>query len=260
MRTPTDSVIAISGGASGIGLATARLLAEEGNRIAVLDLDGGKSEAAAASLPGEGHLGVATDVTSTESVTAAFDAIRARHGRLDGIVAAAGIVDPSPSATVTDESLQRLIDIHLMGAIRMARGAYPLLSESGGGSIVCLSSMGARLGVAERLGYNVAKTGVEGMVRTLAVEWVPAGIRVNAVAPAWVKTPAIAGLIDSGFLDPEPVESRTPLGRFADPEEIGQVIAFLLSPASSYVTGQSVTVDGGMTIHFPLPKAERQPA
>ncbi|KAB1641015.1 SDR family oxidoreductase [Gulosibacter chungangensis] len=250
--------MAISGGASGIGLATVGLLAQSGHKIAVLDLDASKSEAAAASLPGSGHIGVATDVTSTDSVTAAFDLIRASFGRLDGVVAAAGIVDPAPSATVTDESLQRLIDIHLMGAIRMARGAYSLLKDSGGGSIVCLSSMGARLGVAERLGYNVAKTGVEGMVRTLAVEWVPAGIRVNAVAPAWVKTPAIASLIDSGFLDPAPVEARTPMGRFADPEEIGQVIAFLLSPASSYVTGQSVTVDGGMTIQFPLPQTERQ--
>jgi NAD(P)-dependent dehydrogenase (short-subunit alcohol dehydrogenase family) len=81
---------------------------------------------------------------------------------------------------------------------------------------------------------------------------VPDGIRVNAVAPAWVKTPAIAGLIDSGYLDPTPVEKRTPLGRFADPREIAEVIAFLLAPASSYITGQSITVDGGMTIHFPL--------
>jgi NAD(P)-dependent dehydrogenase (short-subunit alcohol dehydrogenase family) len=139
-----------------------------------------------------------------------------------------------------------------MGAIRMSRAAYPLLRESPQGAIVYMSSMGARLGVAERLGYNAAKAGIEGVTRTLAVEWVPDGIRVNAVAPAWVKTPAIAGLIDSGYLDPTPVEKRTPLGRFADPREIAEVIAFLLAPASSYITGQSITVDGGMTIHFPL--------
>jgi NAD(P)-dependent dehydrogenase (short-subunit alcohol dehydrogenase family) len=252
MRTPTTSVIAISGGASGIGLATAKLLAEEGNQLVLLDLNGDAATAALGELEGEGHLAIATDVTSTESVDAAFATIGEHYGRLDGMLAAAGIVDPAPSATATDASLERLIDIHLMGAIRMSRAAYPLLRESPQGAIVYMSSMGARLGVAERLGYNAAKAGIEGVTRTLAVEWVPDGIRVNAVAPAWVKTPAIAGLIDSGYLDPTPVEKRTPLGRFADPREIAEVIAFLLAPASSYITGQSITVDGGMTIHFPL--------
>ncbi|MGC2942539.1 SDR family NAD(P)-dependent oxidoreductase [Brevibacterium sp. FAM 24638] len=251
MNKTDKMTVVISGGASGIGYATAKTLASRGNRLVLVDLDQEKVDQAVEELEGEGHIGISADVTSTDSIGSAFETIRRSFGHLDGVVAAAGIVDPSPSESVSDESLERLIDIHLLGSIRMARAAYPLLCDSAKASIVCLSSMGARLGVPQRLGYNVAKSGIEGMVRTLAVEWVRQGIRVNAVAPGWVKTPAIANLIDSGFLDPTPVEERTPLGRFAEPTEIAEAIAFLLSPTSSYITGQSLTIDGGMTIHFP---------
>jgi NAD(P)-dependent dehydrogenase (short-subunit alcohol dehydrogenase family) len=244
-------IIVISGGASGIGLATAGLLAEQGSRLVLLDLHEENLQNAVSGLPGEGHHGVRVDVTSEASVNEAFATVGERFGRVDGVVAAAGIVDPGPSAEVSDASLLRLIDIHLMGSIRMSRAAYPLLKRSERAAIVYLSSMGARLGVAQRLGYNAAKAGIEGVARTLAVEWVRDGIRANAVAPAWVRTPAIASLIESGFLDPAPVEARTPMGRFAEPREIAEVIAFLLSPASSYITGQSIAADGGMTIHFP---------
>ena len=91
-------------------------------------------------------------------------------------------------------------------------------------------------------------------MKTLAVEWAPDGIRVNAVAPGWVKTPAIAKLIDDGFLDTTPVRTRTPMDRFAEPSEIAEVIAFLLSPASGYITGQAIVTDGGMTVQGPWPK------
>lgn len=247
-------IIVISGGASGIGLATAELLADSNCQLVLLDLNDDVLQSVVNQLPGNGHVGIEVDVRSAESVDAAFESIGQRYGKVDGIVAAAGIVDPSPSASASDASLARLIDIHLMGSIRMSRAAYPLLRHSERAAIVFMSSMGARLGVAQRLGYNAAKAGIEGVARTLAVEWVGDGIRANAVAPAWVRTPAIATLIDSGYLDPAPVEARTPMGRFAEPNEIANVIAFLLSPASSYITGQSITVDGGMTIHFPQPQ------
>lgn len=226
-----SNVIVVTGSASGIGAEVA------------------------AALPGGGdHLGVAADVRSTASVDGAVAATLEKYGRLDGVAACAGIVDPAPSHSVTDESIERLLDIHLMGTIRIARAAYPRLKASDGGSIVTMSSMGAHLGIPERLGYCAAKGAIEAAVKTLAVEWAPDQIRINAVAPGWVKTPAIARLIDDGFLDTAPVRDRTPMDRFAEPSEIAEVIAFLLSPAAGYITGQALVTDGGMTVQGPWPK------
>jgi NAD(P)-dependent dehydrogenase (short-subunit alcohol dehydrogenase family) len=245
--------VLITGGASGIGLASANVFASRGWRVGIADLSLEGAEKAVASLPGAGHLALAMDVRSTPDVEAALESAVGAWGRLDAVTPLAGIVRPAVSANVSDDELLELLDIHLMGAIRVARAAYPYFLQRGRGAVVAISSMGAHLGVAERLGYNAAKAGVEGTVRTLAVEWASSGIRVNAVAPAWVKTPAIESLIISGFLDPKPVEGRTPLGRFAEPQEIGEVIEFLASPRASYITGQSIVVDGGMTVQFPLP-------
>jgi len=245
--------VIISGGASGIGLATAEVLAAAGRKVALLDLDAGAARSCARGLSGSEHLGLRADVTNTDSVVEAVEIVEAELGRIDGVVACAGVVDPSPSETVTDDSLRRLIDIHLLGTVRLARATFPALARSPHGALVAMSSMGARLGVPQRLGYNAAKAGIEGVIRTLAVEWVGHGIRANAVAPGWVKTPAIARLIGSGFLDPTPIVDRTPAGRFAEPDEIADVIAFLLNPRSSYLTGQSIAVDGGMTIQCPAP-------
>jgi NAD(P)-dependent dehydrogenase (short-subunit alcohol dehydrogenase family) len=145
----------------------------------------------------------------------------------------------------------RLFEVHTLGLVRACRAAYPHLVAAGGGAIVGVSSMGARLGLPHRLAYSAAKGAVDSVVRTLAVEWAPQRIRVNAAAPGWVHTPAIARLIAEGRLDPEPIVARTPLGRLAEPAEIVETVAFLVSPAASYTTGQVLVVDGGLTVQGP---------
>jgi NAD(P)-dependent dehydrogenase (short-subunit alcohol dehydrogenase family) len=248
----------VTGGASGIGAAVTRVLAENGYRVAIADLNLQSGTSLAQSLPSstadDGSFAVECDVTDTQSVNDAVATTASTLGGIDAVVACAGVVRPDPSHEVSDEALQTLINIHLMGTIRAVRAAYPHLKTSTSAAIVAISSMGAHLGLPHRLGYSAAKGGIEATVKTLAVEWAPDDIRVNAVSPGWVKTPAIARLIEHSFLDPAPIEARTPLGRFAEPEEIAEVINFLLSAKASYITGQSIKVDGGMTVQGPWPQ------
>jgi NAD(P)-dependent dehydrogenase (short-subunit alcohol dehydrogenase family) len=242
----------VTGGASGIGASAAEVLSTRGHRVVVTDLDVALAQATAARLPHAGHLGLGCDVRSSDSVENAVGSAVEACGRLDSVVACAGMSRVAPSADVLDADLEDLVDVHLLGSIRTLRAAFPYLSRSHRPAVVAMSSMGAHLGIPGRLGYCVAKGGVEAMVKTLAVEWAPYGIRVNATAPGWVRTPAIARLVQDGLLDEQPVVARTPLRRLADPREIAECIAFLLGPTSSYVTGQTFVVDGGMTVQGPI--------
>jgi NAD(P)-dependent dehydrogenase (short-subunit alcohol dehydrogenase family) len=247
---PAPPVALVTGGASGIGQACATALARSGWRIGLLDFAEDAARATATALPGAGHTAEACDVRSAESVGRAIRTSAEVLGRVDALIGCAGIARPHPSASATDDHFRELLEVHTLGLIRCCRAAYPYLRESGG-SIVGVSSMGAKFGLPHRLGYNTAKGAVESVVRTLAVEWAPDGIRVNAVAPGWVHTPAIQRLIDEGRLDPEPITARTPLGRFAQPGEIADTVAFLVSPAASFTTGQTLVIDGGLTVQGP---------
>ncbi|GAB3618350.1 SDR family oxidoreductase [Okibacterium endophyticum] len=244
----TRKVAAITGGASGIGFAFAKRWIADGGRVVLLDINAAGLDTATAELGGpETARGVVCDITSRTSVDSAIESIRTHEGRLDGLLNGAGIGRPSPSAEVSDEDFEGLIDIHLFGAMRTARAAHGLLSESSG-AIVNISSVAATSGMPQRASYCTAKAGIEGLTRTLAVEWASDGIRVNAVAPGYTKTALTKKLIEDGKLRADRIEARTPLRRFAEPEEIASTIAFLLSKDASYVTGHSLLVDGGMTI------------
>lgn len=242
----------VTGGASGIGASVAEVLSTKGHRVVVTDLDGTLAQQTAAQLPQADQLGLGCDVRSRDSVDQAVASAADAFGGIDSVVACAGMSRVAPSADVHDDDLEDLVDVHLLGSIRTLRAAFPHLTRSHRPAVVAMSSMGAHLGIPGRLGYCVAKGGVEAMVKTLAVEWAPHGIRVNAAAPGWVRTPAIARLVQEGLLDERPVIARTPLQRLAAPNEIAECIAFLLDPASSYVTGQTFIVDGGMTVQGPI--------
>lgn len=250
MSSAAPQVAVITGGASGIGWATAERLGADGFLTVLADRDGAAAADAAERLRAGGATAhdVTVDVTEPASVARAFDATLTAHGAVDVLVNCAGFARPIPSAELDEASWAAQLDVHLGGTMRCCRAAYPALARSRRATIVNVSSVLGRVGNPMRLAYGTAKAGIEGMTRTLAVEWARAGICVNAVAPGYTRTPLIDALVRDGKLDPASLERRIPLRRLAEREEVAGAIAFLCGPDARYVTGQTLVVDGGMSV------------
>jgi NAD(P)-dependent dehydrogenase (short-subunit alcohol dehydrogenase family) len=176
----------------------------------------------------------------------------AELGGIDVLVNCAGVVGPGPSAELTDAEWSGLTDVHVLGTLRCVRAAFPALSRSSSAAVVNLSSMNAGIGVSGRLSYCAAKGAIEAMTRVLAVEWAAHGIRVNAVAPGYVDSQMLRSLIESGDHDHDRLVARVPLNRLARPQEIAAVIVFVASLDASYLTGQTIVVDGGRVVNGDL--------
>lgn len=247
----TPPVAIVTGAADGIGWATAQLLAARGWRVAVLDLRDSAARDRAGEL-GPQHLGLGCDVTDAASTRAAVAATVARWGRVDALVNNAGIGDQTlPTLEQTVDGFDRVLAVHLRGSFLMSQAAIAQMrgqdrdARGNRGAIVNIGSIASFGGIPGRNAYSAAKAGVLGMTRALAVEWAREGIRVNAVAPGYVATALVAGLAKEGAIDGQAIARRTPLGRMAEPAELAEVIAFLASPAASYVTGATLSADGG---------------
>ena len=248
MKAP---VVIVTGAADGIGWATAQQLAASGWSVALMDLNGALATERAQSL-GPQHSGWACDVTDADAVRERVAEVVARHGRIDALINNAGIADQTaPTLEQTAEAFDRVLSVHLRGAFLMSQQVIaqmlrqPRDARGNRGAIVNIGSIASFGGIPGRNAYSAAKAGVLGMTRALASEWARKGIRVNAVAPGYVKTALVAGLVERGAIDAQAIARRTPMGRMAAPEEIAQTMAFLVSPQASYITGAVLPVDGG---------------
>ncbi|HVC99949.1 MAG TPA: glucose 1-dehydrogenase [Candidatus Dormibacteraeota bacterium] len=235
----------VTGSTRGIGLAVAEGLAAQGVRVAVNSRDAA-AVAAVASRLGGGAVGVPGDLGSqTGAARVVEEAIEALGG-LDILVNNAGMAMPAESVDLSPADWQRTIDLDLSAVFFCSQAAARDMLGRGGGSIVNISSVQAFTPLARRVAYAAAKAGVIGVTRALAAEWAPT-VRVNAVAPGYVETAMVQELVAAGRVNPDAVNARTPMRRMARPEEIAAAVVFLASGAASYITGETLMVDGGWT-------------
>jgi 3-oxoacyl-[acyl-carrier protein] reductase len=246
------STVLITGAGIGIGRATAHAFGAAGWRVIVTDVLPAEGAAVAAEViaaGGDAEFDL-LDVRSTEQAEAVAADVIARHGAIDCIVANAGIAHKVPLAQLTDEKWDVTFDIDLKGMLRVIRPAVPGMQARGRGAIICLSSiMGTSYGWDEHVHYSAAKAGVVGLVRGLAVELAKSGIRVNGIAPGYIRTAQL--LSEQHSLGPAGADAAAaiiPMGRVGTPDDIADVALFLASDAARYMTGQILVVDGGLLV------------
>lgn len=231
----------VTGGGSGIGAAIAARLVAAGGQVAILDLDPGTHP--------EDLFGVRTDVADDESVRAAVAAVADHFGRLDIVVNNAGVGAQGSVEDNDDEEWHRVLDINLLGVVRVSRAALPLLRRSPAAAIVNTCSIAATAGLPQRALYSASKGAVLSLTRAMAADHLREGIRVNCVTPGTADTPWIGRLLASAA-DPDAeraaLMARQPHGRLVSAEEVAEAVAYLASPQSGSTTGTALAVDGGM--------------
>lgn len=240
----------ITGAASqrGIGRAMARTFAHHGARVVILDLDEKAARDAAEDL-GSDHLGLAANVADAAQVTRAVEEVIKRYGRIDALVNNAGITQPLKTLEIRGSDYDKVLDVSLRGTLLMSQAVIPTMRAQKSGSIVCLSSVSAQRGGGIFGGphYSAAKAGVLGLARAMARELGPDNIRVNSITPGLIHTDITGGLLSDERLNG--ILAGIPLGRLGEAPEVANAALFLASDLSTYLTGITLDVNGGMLIH-----------
>ena len=241
-----DCVAVITGGAQGIGRRTAELLAEQGCRIAIIDLQQPIATVNAIEAAGRTVFAFAGNVAQDATVAAFAESVLSRYGRVDVLVNNAGISHIAPAESTSAADYRRVLEVNLVAPFLLAQAFGKHMLAAGRGSIINVASVAGLLGIGDRSAYNTSKAGLIGLTRTLAAEWGGRGVRVNAVCPGWVKTEMDAADQARGTYTDADITNRIPMGRFATADDIARAIAFLADDAqSSFINGHALSVDGG---------------
>ena len=244
-----DKIALVTGARRGMGKSHAIALASQGAKVVVTDIDEKECQAVADEIKSKGGEAMAfkLDVSNKADVDAVFDEVIKQYGRLDILVNNAGIYQPKPAMEITEEDWDRMIDIDLKGEFLCAQRAAKEMAKNNWGRIINIASIasgGVGVGIAGGWHYTAAKGGVIGMTETMAVEWAPLGINVNAIGPGAIDTP----MVSSAQIPEEAMKQMmagVPLKRIGKPKEVSAMVVFLASEEASYVTGATFYVDGG---------------
>lgn len=242
------AIISGAAGLNGIGFATAKAIAAQGGRVAILDLQAEAAQAAAAQL-GPDHIGLACDVTNRSSCEVAVQIVIKAFGRIDALINNAGITQPVKVWDITEDDWNRIQDVNLKGVLFLSQAVIPQMKSQKSGSIACMSSVSAQRGggILGGAHYAAAKAGVLGLARAMARDLGPDGIRVNCVAPGLIQTDIIAGKLTEERK--AEIAAEIPLGRLGRAQDVANAFLFLASDLSSYLTGTTIDVNGGLLIH-----------
>lgn len=242
-----DKVVWITGAAKGMGLAMAQAFADQGARLALLDIDeqGLRDAEQQLALNSDRLLSVIASVVDAQDMASAAASIVQTFGRIDVMINNAGISMNKPTLDVTSDEWLRTVGINLNGVFFGAQSAARHMVQAQGGVIINMGSVYGVTAAPNRAAYCATKAAVVALSQSLAAEWAPHGIRVNALCPGYVETPFLVDLMKRGVLNRESLQTRIPMGKLTTPEDIAQVALYMASTASSYMTGHAMVVDGG---------------
>lgn len=235
----------VTGGSRGIGLAIGHALAAAGARVALLARNGEQAAEAAGALTGTGHAGFSCDVSDAESVQSTVQAVESQIGDVAILVNNAGITRDGLLVRMKDEDWDEVIDINLKGAFLLTRAVAKGMMRRRDGVILNITSVVGLMGNAGQANYAASKAGMLGLTMSVARELAPRGVRVNAIAPGYITTDMTAGMTE---VQKQALQGQIPLGRLGSPEDIAHAVRFLAGPGATYITGQVLTVDGGMVM------------